>query len=122
MGCRRNIRPELAETKGKRLLIASELEEGTRLNTSTIKQFCSTDEILAEKKYKDPFTFIPSHTLVLYTNHLPKVGATSTWHTVSIAVLQESMPEAPLTSTQHWILLDTHAGKISMVPLSQDFD
>ena len=35
----------------------------------------------AEKKFKDPFTFIPSHTLVLYTNHLPKVGANDpgTW-------------------------------------------
>lgn len=81
VGCRRNVKPELAETKGKRLIIASELEEGTRLNTSIIKQFCSTDEIFAEKKYKDPFAFIPSHTLVLYTNHLPKVGATDpgTW-------------------------------------------
>ena len=46
-----------------------------RLNTSTVKQLCSTDEIFAEKKYKDPFSFIPSHTLVLYTNHLPRVGA-----------------------------------------------
>ena len=69
------MKPELAEAKGKRLLIASELEEGVRLNTSIIKQLCSTDEIFAEKKYKDPFSFTPSHTLVLYTNHLPKVGA-----------------------------------------------
>ena len=75
VGCKRNVKPELAEAKGKRLLIASELEEGVRLNTSIIKQLCSTDEIFAEKKYKDPFSFTPSHTLVLYTNHLPKVGA-----------------------------------------------
>lgn len=74
-GCRRNVKPELAEAKGKRLLIAAELEEGMRLNTSNVKQLCSTDEIYAEKKYKDPFSYIPSHTLVLYTNHLPKVGA-----------------------------------------------
>ena len=81
VGCRRNVKPELAEAHGKRLLIAAELEEGTRLNTSIIKQLCSTDEIEAEKKYKDPFHFIPSHTLVLYTNHLPKVGANDpgTW-------------------------------------------
>ena len=81
VGCKRNVKPELAETKGKRLLIASELEEGMRLNTSLVKQFCSTDEIFAEKKYKDPFSFTPSHTLVLYTNHLPKVGANDpgTW-------------------------------------------
>lgn len=75
IGCKRNVKPELAEAKGKRLLIAAELEEGMRLNTSTVKQLCSTDEIFAEKKYKDPFSFKPSHTLVLYTNHLPRVGA-----------------------------------------------
>lgn len=76
VGCKRNVKPELAETKGKRLLIAAELEEGQRLNTSTVKQLASTDDIYAEKKYKAPFKFQPSHTLVLYTNHLPKVGAT----------------------------------------------
>ena len=75
VGCKRNVKPELAEAKGKRLLIAAEMEEGMRLNTSTVKQLCSTDEIFAEKKYKDPFSFTPSHTLVLYTNHLPRVGA-----------------------------------------------
>ncbi len=75
VGCKRNVKPEMAELKGKRLIIASEMEEGVRLNTSVVKQLCSTDEIFAEKKYKAPFSFIPSHTLVLYTNHLPRVGA-----------------------------------------------
>lgn len=75
VGCKRNVKPEMAELKGKRLIIASEMEEGMRLNTAVVKQLCSTDEIFAEKKYKDPFKFIPSHTLVLYTNYLPKVGA-----------------------------------------------
>ena len=75
MGCKRNVKPEMAEMKGKRLIIASELEEGMRLNNSTVKQLCSTDEITAEKKYKAPFRYTPSHTLVLYTNHLPRVGA-----------------------------------------------
>ena len=75
VGCRRNVKPELAETKGKRLLIAAEMQEGARLNDSTVKQLCSTDDIFAEKKYKDPFSFKPCHTLVLYTNHLPRVGA-----------------------------------------------
>ena len=75
MNCKRNVKPEMAELKGKRLIIASEMEEGMRLNTSIVKQLCSTDEIQGEKKYKDPFAFVPSHTLVLYTNYLPKVGA-----------------------------------------------
>lgn len=78
---RKNKSPEYAELRGKRIIIAAELEEGMRLDTSTVKKLCSTDPILAEKKYKDPFTFIPSHTVVLYTNHLPKVGTTDkgTW-------------------------------------------
>lgn len=81
MNNKRNVSPELAELKGKRLVIASEMAEGMRLNTAVVKQITSTDEIQAEKKYKDPFHFVPSHTLVLYTNHLPKVGANDdgTW-------------------------------------------
>lgn len=81
VGVRRNVKPELAELRGKRLVIAGELEEGMRLSTSTVKQLCSTDRINVEKKYKDPFTFAPTHTLVLYTNYLPKVGTidAGTW-------------------------------------------
>lgn len=81
MNCKRNVKPEMAEMKSKRLIIASELKEGTRLNTGMVKQLCSIDPIEAEKKYKDPFHFDPSHTLVLYTNHLPKVSANDdgTW-------------------------------------------
>lgn len=84
--CRRNVKPELAEAKGKRLLIAAELEEGTRLSTSIIKQLCSTDKVYGEKKFKSPLSFMPTHTLVLYTNHLPKVGASDpgTWRRLMV--------------------------------------
>ena len=79
--CRKNKSPEYAELRGKRLVIAAELEEGMRLDTAIVKKLCSTDPILAEKKYKDPFSFVPSHTVILYTNHLPKIGTTDkgTW-------------------------------------------
>ena len=75
MGNKVNAQPEMAELKGKRLIIASEMQEGVRLNTAMVKQLCSTDEIQACKKYRDPFHFVPSHQVTLYTNHLPKVGA-----------------------------------------------
>lgn len=86
VGCRRNVKPEMAELKGKRLVIAAELEEGVRLNTSVIKQLCSTDDIRGERKYCAPESFTPSHTLVLYTNHLPKVGANDagTWRRLKV--------------------------------------
>ena len=81
VGCRHNARPEMAELKGKRLVIAAELEDGTRLSTSMLKKLCSTDNIAAERKYKDPISFPPSHKISMFTNHLPRVGVTDsgTW-------------------------------------------
>ena len=61
-----------------------------RLSTSVLKQLCSTDVVYAEKKFKDPFGFVPSHTVVLYTNHLPKVGASDegTWRRLIVIPFQ----------------------------------
>lgn len=84
--CRRNIKPELAELRGKRLVIASELEEGNGLNTAVLKQLCSTDPIYAEPKYRRPFSFIPTHLAVLCTNHLPSIGTmdAGTWRRIKV--------------------------------------
>lgn len=71
--CKRNPKPELADLRGVRLALASELEEGATLSTSMLKQLASTDKITAERKYKYPFTFTPSHTTVLLTNYLPEI-------------------------------------------------
>jgi len=78
---RKNSSPEIAELRGKRLVIAAELKENSYLDTSVVKKLCSTDIVQAEKKYKDPFSFKPSHTVILFTNHLPKVGTidSGTW-------------------------------------------
>lgn len=74
--CKHNNRPELAELRGKRLVIAAEMREGAILDDGVVKVLSSTDLIHAEKKYRAPFAFTPSHSTVLYTNHLPKVRAT----------------------------------------------
>lgn len=94
--CRKNKSPEYAELRGKRLAIAAELEDGMRLDTSIVKKLCSTDPIQAEKKYKAPFSYVPSHTVVLYTNHLPSVSAldNGTWRRLIVipfnAVIEEN--------------------------------
>jgi len=73
--CRHNVRPELAELRGKRAVLARELQEGKRLDESILKKITSTDPVDAEKKYKSPFTFTPTHTPLMYTNFLPKIGS-----------------------------------------------
>ena len=84
---RQNRGAALATLRGKRLVIAGELEEGKRLSVSTLKQISSTDPLTVEEKYRAPETVIPSHTLVLYTNHLPRVGSTDegTWRRLTVA-------------------------------------
>lgn len=64
-----------AELKGRRLVYAGELEQGARLSVSTLKQLCSTDKIEGQRKYRDPAEFTPSHTLIMCSNYLPRVGA-----------------------------------------------
>jgi len=83
----KNAKVDLAELLGKRFILASETEEGQRLSTSMLKQIASVDSITGEKKYHDPFTFAPTHTTVLYTNHLPRVGSNDkgTWRRLVIA-------------------------------------
>ena len=64
----------LAGLRGKRLVLSSESEEGQRLSASIVKRLASTDRIRARELYKEEFDFEPSHTLVMFTNHLPKIS------------------------------------------------
>lgn len=51
-----------------------------------MKRLCSTDSISANPKYRDPFTFTPSHSLIMCTNHLPRVGSmdSGTWSRIAV--------------------------------------
>lgn len=84
---RQNRGAALATLRGKRLMISAEWEEGKRLSVSTLKQISSTDPITVEEKYRAPEKVIPSHTLIVYSNHLPRVGSTDdgTWRRILAA-------------------------------------
>lgn len=79
-----NDKASLATLRGKRMVIAGELEEGRRLSAATVKKLASTDPFQVEEKYKQPEIVKPSHTLFLFTNHLPRVSSTDlgTWRRI----------------------------------------
>ena len=87
--------PELVELRGKRLVLAGELEEGKRLSVATVKKIVSTDRITAAAKYRQPETFTPSHTLVLHSNYLPRVGSNDdgTWRRLRPIEFKAKIPE-----------------------------
>lgn len=86
MYTRKNTVYEYAELRGKRFVLGKELDEGQKLNVAAVKHLCSTDKIHGEKKFQDPFEFVPTHTLLMYTNYLPSVGSIDdgTWDRLAI--------------------------------------
>ncbi len=65
-----------------------------------------TDENAVAQAAKGPVVFNPSHTLVLYTNHLPKVGAidSGTWHRLIVVPFNAHIVgknDIPLTIWMH---------------------
>jgi P4 family phage/plasmid primase-like protien len=91
---RQNRGAALATLRGKRLVLSSELEEHKRLSVSTLKQIASTDKLTVEEKYKAPETVEQSHTLVLFTNFMPRVGSTDqgTWRRITVLPFRAVIP------------------------------
>ncbi|GHU48832.1 hypothetical protein FACS1894127_0350 [Clostridia bacterium] len=112
----KSVKVDLAELVGKRFVLASETEEGQRLSVSMLKQIASIDTITAERKYRDPFTFTPTHTAVLYTNHLPKVGSGDhgTWRRLVVAPFTNKI-EKPRTDFAERLLEESGDAVMSWI-------
>ena len=68
--------PDMLSLRGKRLVWASESDEGRKLNAGRIKSLTGGDTLTARGMYaKWPEEFQPSHLLCLLTNHRPRVDA-----------------------------------------------
>lgn len=108
---RSNKGAALATLRGKRLVVTGELEESQRLSVSTLKQISSTDKLVIEEKFKQPETVKPTHTLVLFTNHLPKVASTDegTWRRLLVIPFNATIPEADGIPNYAQFLIE-HAG------------
>lgn len=104
----------LAMLRGKRLVITGELEEHQRLSSSILKQVASTDKLVIEEKYKAPETVKQSHTLVLFTNFLPRVGSTDngTWRRLLVVPFNATIPEGSGVQNYAEVLQDQAGGAI----------
>lgn len=91
---RANKGASLATLRGRRLVITGELEEHQRLSVATLKQLASTDKLVVEEKFRQPETVTQTHTLVLFTNHLPRVGSTDsgTWRRLIVVPFNATIP------------------------------
>ncbi len=67
---------ELADVCGARFILASETEEGERLNESVIKDLTGSDSLRAEHKYERAFSFRAVGKLWICGNHRPTIRGT----------------------------------------------
>jgi putative DNA primase/helicase len=64
-----------ADLLGVRLAVTTESDQGRRLAVATVKRLTGGDKLRARRMRQDFFEFEPSHTVVMVTNHKPKVSA-----------------------------------------------
>jgi putative DNA primase/helicase len=65
--------PELADLRGLRLVTVSETPEDGQLAGERAKAVTGGDPVTARRLHGNPFTFTPSHTVWVLTNHRPRV-------------------------------------------------
>lgn len=86
----------LASLMGRRLVIASEMPPGKKLDVARVKQLTGGDVVTARFMYGNDFTFAPTHTFIIQCNHLPRMGdaTSSVWRRVQRIDFPVSIPEA----------------------------
>jgi putative DNA primase/helicase len=64
---------EIADLFGKRLIASMESSDGARLNEALVKQLTGSDTLKARRMREDFWSFKPTHSLILSTNHKPRI-------------------------------------------------
>ena len=84
----------MADLKGARLVLTSELDDGRRLAEATVKQLTGGDVIKARVMRGDFFSFTPTHHLWIQTNHRPGIRGTDTgiWRRLRLVPFEVTVP------------------------------
>jgi putative DNA primase/helicase len=90
-----NATPDLADLRGRRLVTVSETREDGRLGVERVKALTGGDEITARYLYRQPFTFKPTHVVVLQTNHRPRIrdDGHAIWRRLKLVPFEATIPE-----------------------------
>ena len=93
---------EMADLKGKRLLIGEELSEGRSIDVTALKRIMDVSQIRARFVHKDNISFTASHSLFCTTNYRPVINETDhgTWRRLALLVFRYTFrkPEEELVT------------------------
>lgn len=92
---------DLMSLRGKRLVWASESNDGVRIDSGKVKKLTGGDSITARPPYgKHDVVFPPTHQLLLLTNHVPEVDPddNAMWYRLRLIPFPLSFVETPAAS------------------------
>jgi len=92
---------DIAALTGLRMVIASELPQGKRLNETLIKQLTGGDAISARHMRSEWFTFTPRFKLWMFGNHKPNIAGTDDgiWRRLRTLPFTVQIPESEQDTT-----------------------
>lgn len=87
---------EKAKLKGARMMTINETDKNGRLNEPAIKKYNGGDLINGRHLYGRPFSFEPTHTAFMHTNHIPYVAGTDLgiWRRIALIEWNFTVPSA----------------------------
>ncbi|HVU63063.1 MAG TPA: phage/plasmid primase, P4 family [Phycisphaerales bacterium] len=87
---------EIADLMGRRLVVASETEDGSMLKLQMVKRLTGDQFLKGRFMRQDYFTFLRTHKLVLVTNNRPRVREDSegVWRRLRLIPFGVTIPEA----------------------------
>lgn len=103
------VRPDqsyIAALRGVRLAVLGETEESASMSIAQLKRITSRDVISARALYKDPMEFIPTHTTIMHTNHLPRLGSMDggTKRRIAVAPFPATLPPEQVITDYQGVL------------------
>jgi P4 family phage/plasmid primase-like protien len=105
---------EIARMAGARVVVCSEINEGTRFDEAKVKNLTGGDALTGRFMHGNFFEFQPSHTLFLMGNHQPTVGAggLAFWRRVRLIPFEHVMPDETKIEDYYNVLVDAEGPAI----------
>jgi putative DNA primase/helicase len=90
-------KPFVYALRGKRIVWASESNEGRRINSGLVKQLTGGDTLTVRTLHSNPVSFAPSHLVLLITNNKPHMSAedTALWDRVILIPYTQRFVDDP---------------------------
>jgi len=85
-----------ASMEGKRVVCTDEIPEGRQLAENQVKAITGGDAVNARRPFEVPYTFYPTHKLILMGNHKPDIKGTDEgiWRRVHMIPFLVTIPKA----------------------------